>query len=302
VRKRRLIIACVVLFFLAGILSFVWVALDWPPVRFVLKYGLTPGCAPTGQTLTVEGVEFVQIGPGIARIGSTYWAGGDWLGKVCLRLGLPWGDQPTLTEEMPVHWVEFENGFRIARTEITNEQYERFDPQHERHEYSEGDNHPVVNVYWDDARRYCEWLSEKSGLPVRLPSEAEWECACRAGTETEYWSGDEEADLARVGWHDANSDFTTHPVAEKPANPFGLFDMHGNVWEWCEDTLHENYEGAPDDGSARVEGGTPYRVLRGGGWTSFPVGCRLASRYGMEPSDRDDDFGFRPAISVRPDD
>jgi len=297
VRKRRLIIVCVVLLFLVGILSSVWIALDWPPVRFVLKYGLTPGCAPTGQTLTVEGVEFVEIGPGIARIGSTSGAGGDWLGTICQRFGLPWGDQPTMTEEMPVHWVEFEKGFWIARHQVTNAQYERFDASHKRSLSSRGDSHPVVSISWEDARRYCEWLSE-SGLPVRLPSEAEWECACRAGTGTEYWSGDEEADLARVGWYAGNVGSGTHPVAVKPANPFGLHDMHGNVWEWCEDKGHENYEGAPDDGSAWVEGGSPRRVFRGGSWYNPAEVCRSAFRIGWHPSSRGVYLGFRPAISV----
>jgi formylglycine-generating enzyme required for sulfatase activity len=155
-----------------------------------------------------------------------------------------------------------------------------------------------VNVSWEDARRYCEWLSERSDLPVRLPTGAEWECACRAGSTTEYWSGDEEAHLAKVGWYDGNSDFSTHPVGEKPANHFGLFDMHGNVWEWCEDWWHDSYEGAPVDGSAWVEGGTPLRVLRGGSWYYSAGICRSASRYGGHPSFRLDDLGFRPAMTV----
>jgi formylglycine-generating enzyme required for sulfatase activity len=159
-----------------------------------------------------------------------------------------------------------------------------------------------VNVSWEDARRYCEWLSEKSGLPVRLPSEAEWECACRGGTETEYGSGDEDADLARVGWYDANSGFETHPVAQKPANAFGLFDIHGNVREWCEDRWHDEYEGAPDDGSAWVEGGSPDRVFRGGCWFYPAERCRSAHRRGWHPSISFFDLGFRPAISVLPDD
>jgi len=304
VRKRRLTIACVVLFFLAGVLPLVWIALDWPPVRFVLKYGLTPGCAPTGQTLTVEGFEFVRIGPGIARIGSTSRAGGDWLGTICQRFGLPWGNQPKMTREMPMHWVEFEQGFWIARTELTNEQYERFDPDPWRGQ--EGDNHPVVNVSWEDATQYCKWLSKKTGLTVRLPSEAEWECACRAGTTTEFWSGDEEADLARVDWYDGNSESRAHSVAEKPPNPFGLFDMHGNVREWCEDRWHDDYEGAPDDGSAwvdgRIEAFAPRRVYRGGGWYEAAEVCRSAFRNLGYPSNSYFGLGFRPAISVHSDD
>jgi formylglycine-generating enzyme required for sulfatase activity len=206
---------------------------------------------------------------------------------------------------MPVHWVEFEHGFWLGKTELTNAQYERFDPQYERHEYSAGDNHPVVNVSWEDARKYCRWLSKKTGRPVRLPSETEWECACRGGTTTEYWSGDEEADLARVGWYDRNprySDSRTHSVAQTPMNPFGLLDMHGNVWEWCEDRWHDDYEDAPDDGSAWVEGTTEARVCRGGCWNSLAAWCRSAYRRRTQPSDRWWNLGFRPAISVLPDD
>jgi formylglycine-generating enzyme required for sulfatase activity len=207
-----------------------------------------------------------------------------------------------MTDEMPVRWVEFENGFWIGKTELTNGQYERFDPAHERGEVSVGDDHPVGYVCWEDARRYCEWLSEKSGLPVRLPSEAEWECACRGGTGTEYGSGDEEADLARVGWYLRNAGFEAHPVAEKPANPFGLFDMHGNVWEWCEDTWHDKYEGAPDDGSAWVKRGSLLRVFRGGCWHYAAEDCRSACRDWWHASRRLAYLGFRPAISVHSDD
>jgi prolyl-tRNA editing enzyme YbaK/EbsC (Cys-tRNA(Pro) deacylase) len=170
-------------------------------------------------------------------------------------------------------------------------------------------------------------FGERSGVmqlrdpqPVRLPSEAEWECACRGGTGTEYWSGDEEADLAEVGWYDGNSGTLAHSVAEKPANPFGLFDMHGNVDEWCEDRWHNDYEGAPDDGSAWVDGSSPNRVRRGGCWSDPAGGCRSAIRHWGHPSGRYWEglpweseargdalgrgllLGIRPAISVLPDD
>ena len=118
--RKRILIASVVALFLAGVLTILWSALDWPPPRLLLKYGLTPGCEPTGRTLTVEGAEFVEIGPGIFRMGSTYDAGGSRCGKICAAVGLPWGDQPKPSNEMPVHWVEFERGFWIARTEVTN--------------------------------------------------------------------------------------------------------------------------------------------------------------------------------------
>ena len=101
---------------------------------------------------------------------------------------------------MPFHWVEFRDGFWIARTEITNAQYERFRKEHERPRYSEGDDDPVVDVSWEDARAYCAWLAEKSGLSVRLPSEAEWECGCRAGSRSEFCFGEDEERLSVYAW------------------------------------------------------------------------------------------------------
>ena len=112
---------------------------------------------------------------------------------------------------------------------------------------------PVVGVSWHDAKRYCAWAG------LRLPSEAEWEYACRAGTTTRYHSGDGETDLDRVGWYKKNAGSRLHPVGEKEPNGFGLYDMHGNVYEWCEDTYHDSYKGAPNDGSAWVDEGPTWR-------------------------------------------
>ncbi len=218
-RKRRLIIASVLALFLAGVLTILWTAFSWPPSKYLLRYGLSPGCEPTGRTLTVEGVEFVEIGPGIFRMGSTHNAeGGDWIGKLCAPFGLPWGEKPQASDEMPVHWVEFERGFWIAATEVTNAQYERVDPKHARSEDSDGDNDPVVDVSWEDAKRYCAWLAEKAGRPIRLPSESEWECACRAGEDGEFSFGDDGADLGKYGWYDENSEGRAHEVATKRPN------------------------------------------------------------------------------------
>jgi len=182
---KRVVVVLLVVASVGLVLSAAWLLLAWPPPKFVLCYGLAPGCEPTGRTRTVEGVTFVEIGAGVFRMGSTHGAGGDLLGRVCASLGLPWGEQPEPTDEMPVRWIEFARGFWIAETEVTNSQFERFDPEHERSEFSPGDAHPVVNVSWDDAKKYCAWLAEKSGLPVRLPSESEWEAACRAGSSTD---------------------------------------------------------------------------------------------------------------------
>jgi formylglycine-generating enzyme required for sulfatase activity len=151
---------------------------------------------------------------------------------------------------------------------------------------------PVEQVSWTDAREWCQ----RNGF--RLPSEAEWEYACRAGNPGRFGFGDEDGRLSDFGWHKDNSSNRTHEVAGLKPNGWGLFDMHGNVWEWCEDRYHDDYEGAPGDGSAWVDGGTPARVFRGGSW-DFPAGfCRSAFRLRWSPSGRVVDLGFRPAISV----
>lgn len=154
-----------------------------------------------------------------------------------------------------------------------------------------GDRAPVEQVSWDDVVEWCE----ANGL--RLPSEAEWEFACRAGTMTRYASGDSESDLAEVGWYCGNSGLETHEVAEKEPNAFGLYDMHGNVWEWCRDSWDDSYRGAPTDGSAREDADATKRVFRGGGWFDFAWGCRSAYRFRNWPGNRWGFLGFRPAMS-----
>ena len=156
---------------------------------------------------------------------------------------------------------------------------------------------PVEQVSWDDAQEFCKKASEKTGLTVRLPTDAEWEFACRAGTKTAYYTGDGEADLDRAGWYFKNSNNTTHPVGQKVANAWGVCDMHGNVWEWVQD-FYEPYkaEAAADpQGPAQGE----YRVLRGGSWFNLPWYCRSALRNWNIPDYRLDLIGFR-VVAVAP--
>ena len=115
------------------------------------------------------------------------------------------------------------------------------------------DNLPVERVSWDNVQRFITKLNDKEGTSkYRLPSEAEWEYACRAGTTTRYSFGDNESELGEYAWYSSNSDSQTHPVGQKRANPWGLYDMHGNVWEWVQDCWHDSYSGAPADGRAWV--------------------------------------------------
>lgn len=193
--------------------------------------------------------------------------------------------------EKPLHSVTVP-AFEISRYPVTQAQYKAVMGENPSH--FKGDDHPVESVSWEDAQKFCEELNKITGNRYRLPSEAEWEYACRAGTTFEYYTGDDEQALKRAGWYDGNSDSRTHSVGQKEANEFGLYDMHGNVWEWCEDDWHNTYEGAPDDGSTWIDHPRGNRrVLRGGSWYDNPRHCRSAHRVDDDPAARYSNDGFR---------
>ena len=186
--------------------------------------------------------------------------------------------------------------FYMGRYPVTNAQYWKFltaNPDMPKPEYGSDREYnqpqqPVVVVSWADAQAYARWAG------LRLPTEAEWEYACRGGTTTRFYSGNKEADLALVGWYLDNSSRSIHPVGENTPNAYGLYDMHGQVWEWVEDDGHDGYNGAPEDGSAWIDvpRGTS-RVIRGGSWFSVAGLCRAASRLLYDPGNRHDFLGFR---------
>ncbi len=165
-----------------------------------------------------------------------------------------------------------------------------------------GVNYPMFYVSWYDCQEFINELNSIDTEHIyRLPSESEWEYACRAGTTTRFYWGDSNSESA-VGnycWYRFNSSSSTHPVATKLPNAWGLYDMSGNVYEWCEDTWHSSYEGAPTDGSAWVSSGGYSRVRRGGCWKDYTRNCCAAGRslhidfYGLN------DVGLRLARSVR---
>jgi len=165
---------------------------------------------------------------------------------------------------------------------------------------------PVESVSWPMAQDFCRKLSEKEGLPYRLPSEAEWEYACRADTTREYcfvgFSDYSDEDLGEYAWFRGNTDGGTRHVGQKKPNAWGLFDMHGNVWEWCEDVWHNSYQGAPGDGSAWVEGGDAQsRVMRGGSSQNTPDYLRSAYRYqGYADTRCHSAYGFRVVLAPGP--
>ena len=169
-------------------------------------------------------------------------------------------------------------------------------------DFKDNPKNPVENVSWDEAQEFCQKLSEKKGKKYRLPSEAEWEYACRASTQTRYYFGDNQDLLKEYAWYGQNLLLAlfskTHPVGQKKPNNWGLFDMTGNVWEWCEDGWHENYENAPKDGSSWNENDSQFtfRLLRGGSWYNPPKCCRSANRYWYFADCRNYFIGFRLAL------
>jgi formylglycine-generating enzyme required for sulfatase activity len=192
------------------------------------------------------------------------------------------------------HMVTLDKGFYMQTTEVTQGQWEAVMGKNPSYFNKCGPNCPVENVTWNDIQSFIEKLNEMENENYDLPSEAQWEYACRAGSTTRYCYGDQESQLAEYAWYDKNSERSTHPVPRLKANAWGLYDMHGNVWEWCEDHWHDNYKGAPVDGSAWVDrDGGAFRVLRGGSWGDVAGYCRTAFRVRSGPGYRFDSLGFR---------
>jgi formylglycine-generating enzyme required for sulfatase activity len=280
------------------------------------------------------------------------------------QMGSPVGEKGRYDDEGPKHEVQIAKGFYLGKYAVTRGQFRLFvqDTRYQTEAEKDGkggwgyletkdgkggfpqkdtfnwrrtgfeqtDEHPVVNVSWNDAQAFCEWLGRKEAKPYRLPTEAEWEYACRAGTSTRFYNGDEDSDLRKVaniadrslaarwdhsGLHNPAFKKTliswlgevswddgypfTAPVGQFRCNAWGLYDMHGNVWHWCSDWYDEKYYGrsprvdpqGPDDGK--------FRVVRGSGWFDFPPRwCRSAHRGALEPTDRWHCVGFRVAVSA----
>jgi formylglycine-generating enzyme required for sulfatase activity len=191
--------------------------------------------------------------------------------------------------EQPVHEVTFSEGFYMGKYEVTQAQWQAVVGDNPSH-FQNCDNCPVENVSWVDVHRFLEKLNDGNETwTYRLPSEAEWEYACRAGTTGTY-----AGPLNELAWYNDNSEAKTHPVGRKKPNAFGLYDMHGNVWEFCEDVHYANYEGAPSDGSARVKEGGPFeRMARGGAWEDPPSSLKSSYRGWNPPTKREAIVGFR---------
>jgi formylglycine-generating enzyme required for sulfatase activity len=207
-------------------------------------------------------------------------------------MGSPSNEAGRFINEGPVHHVKISKAFYIGKYEVTQKQW--LDVMGNNPSNFKGDNLPVEMVSWNDAQDFIKKLNEKEGwAKFRLPTEAEWEYSARAGITTRYSFGDAESMLGDYAWYFENSDDKTHPVGKKKPNPWGLYDIHGNIWEWVQDEWHEKYNGAPTDGSAWETGDGSIRIFRGGGWRFLARDCRSANRNPSYSGVRSDVVGFR---------
>ena len=245
-------------------------------------------------------------------------------------MGSPSDDAEAENDEKPAHRVRI-SAFYMGTHEVTQAQYESVMGINPSYFSSNGcgknkvagrptDQYPVEYVTWLDAVRFCNALSARDGFPpfyeingetaenveipnkrgpgYRLPTEAEWEYACRAGTDTKYCFGNTAALLSDYGWFDQNSVRMTHNVGEKQPNALGLCDMHGNVWEWCADLYDENYYKRLLTDDPLKSTGTGARVLRGGNWVNEPGMSRSANRHSNPPTNRWFNVGFRLVLNL----
>jgi eukaryotic-like serine/threonine-protein kinase len=214
------------------------------------------------------GLEMVEIPPGSFCMGSAY------------------GE----ADEKPVHQVTIRQRFYMAKYEVTQAQWEAVMGSNPSH-FKGNKSWPVEFVDWNDAQEFMDKMNAlNDGYWYRLPSESEWEYACRAGTTGDYYA----RDVDDIGWTTNNSHKKTHTVGSKRPNAFGLYDMSGNVYEWCLDRFHGDYVGAPADGSAWESGGDQeVRVTRGGSWFNDPVYAHSASRHRIDVFFNNVGTGFR---------
>jgi formylglycine-generating enzyme required for sulfatase activity len=230
------------------------------------------------------------------------------------QMGSPDSDEDAGDDEKPQHRVRIARSFYLGIYPVTQREYMEVTKTNPSH-FQSGERHPVESVPWLDAAAFCSALSQKEGLKpfyaiqgdavevrdwsgpgYRLPTEAEWEYACRAGSQTRYCFSDDEKALGEYAWYSANSNRQTQPVGKKKPNAFGLYDMHGNVWEWCWDGYAADYYQSSAVDDPRGPDGASARVLRGGGWGGIPRSCRSADRDGGGPGNRCGILGFRLAL------
>lgn len=236
------------------------------------------------MTEPVLGMQFVYIEPGSFVMGSPE-------------------SEPNRYPDEKQHKVRIKSGFWMGKYEVTFGQYDAFaKATHHARPFDElwgRGKRPVMDVKWFDAVDFARWLSKKSGHHYRLPTEAEWEYAARAGTTTAYSWGDNPSDFPAYAWNTTDANNQTHPVGLKKPNPWGLYDMHGNVWEWTASTYVKEYDGSELRGSSRKS--KALRSVRGGAWYFHPKGMRSADRRIYSPWLHWPYIGFRLVRDPRDD-
>jgi formylglycine-generating enzyme required for sulfatase activity len=241
-----------------------------------------------GDTAAAEGVEKKTITNTIGMNLALIPAGE-------FMMGSPETEKERFDIEGPQHRVKITKAFYMGTTEVTQAQWKAVMGANPSH--FQGDDFPVETVSWDDCQEFLKKLSAKEGKTYRLPTEAEWEYACRAGSTTRFNAGDDDNALDGAGWYGGNSENKTHPVGQKKPNAWGLYDMHGNVWEWCQDWCGEDYyKSSPTNDPAGPETSAG-RVLRGGAWNIYPRSCRSAIRLKLDPGYRHYLHGFRVVMA-----
>lgn len=229
---------------------------------------------PKTFTSPLTGMEFVLIPAGEFMMGS------------------PSGENGRSNDESPIHKVIIEYSFYMGKYPVTQKQWEKV--MGNNPSKFKGEDRPVESVSCEDVHEFVKKLNEKEGAnKYRLPSEAEWEYACRAGKQTRYSFGDDEPKLGDYAWYSNNSEAKTHPVGKKKPNSWELYDMQGNVWEWVQDKWHGNYEGAPSDDSVWENEVGSDRIGRGGSWHNDAGLCRSAYRGRLYPESCGSNLGFR---------
>jgi len=212
-------------------------------------------------------------------------------------MGSPVSERGAAADEKPQHRVRINQPFYLGKYPVTQEQWTAVmggNPS-----FFKGPKNPVEEVSWDDCTQFFKRLNEKvGGGKYRFPTEAQWEYACRAGSTTRFCFGDDEAGLGAYGWYDKNSGGTSHPVGEKKPNAWGLYDMHGNIWQWCWDWYDSAYYAhSPVDDPAGPATGTE-RVSHGGCWFSPASSARSANHGRIESAHRGSHLGFRAALDL----
>jgi formylglycine-generating enzyme required for sulfatase activity len=219
---------------------------------------------------TFDGMEFIIIKPG------------------CFNMGSNDGQD----EEKPIHRVCISKPFYLGKTEVTKSQWEAVTDSN--HDLFKGDNRPIEQISWTSVQSFIQQLNGKvNGNPYRLPTEAEWEYAARAGSSSIYYFGDVVDPLRQHAWFQNNSDGKTHPVAQKLSNQWGLYDMYGNVWEWVQDWHDKDYYTNSPTNDPQGQSSGSNRVIRGGSWSNDSVRCNSAYRSYYQPNGSSTIIGFR---------